>query len=204
MMIKNLKIKSAFTLAETLIVIAIIGVIAAMTLPTVINKYQEKQTITKLKKVYTTLGQVAMRLSYENTENALPVGEAVTASKSKDFVNNSILKYFNGAVVSNSTFYKKESPWSGISTSIVTYYQLGRVMFKTNDGIIYFMLFMSYDDNGAKVYSKNITVYVDLNGVREPNTSGKDVFIFSIDCEKGKVSALYKALDIQKNGWRMP
>lgn len=42
--------KYAFTLAEVLITLGIIGVVAAMTLPTVVNKYREKETVTKLKK----------------------------------------------------------------------------------------------------------------------------------------------------------
>ena len=41
--------KSAFTLADVLILLGIIGVVAAMTMPTLLAKYQEKQTVTKLK-----------------------------------------------------------------------------------------------------------------------------------------------------------
>ena len=41
--------KCAFTLAEVLITLGIIGVVAALTIPTLISKYQEKQTIVKLK-----------------------------------------------------------------------------------------------------------------------------------------------------------
>ena len=52
----------AFTLAEVLITLAIIGVVAAMTLPTLITKYRKQQTVAHLKKVYTSLNQ-AMRLS---------------------------------------------------------------------------------------------------------------------------------------------
>ena len=49
--------RAAFTLAEVLITLGIIGVVAALTLPAVITKYQKKQTATQLKKVYTTLSQ---------------------------------------------------------------------------------------------------------------------------------------------------
>ena len=52
----SLKKKTAFTLAEVLITLGIIGVVAAMTLPTLINNYQKKETISKLKKVYAILG----------------------------------------------------------------------------------------------------------------------------------------------------
>ena len=45
-------IRNAFTLAEVLITLAIIGVVAAMTIPTLISDFQEKVTVTKLQKVY--------------------------------------------------------------------------------------------------------------------------------------------------------
>jgi len=45
----------AFTLAEVLITLAIIGVVAAMTIPTLIADYQKKVYINKLKTTYTTL-----------------------------------------------------------------------------------------------------------------------------------------------------
>ena len=42
----------AFTLAEVLITLGIIGIVAAMTLPAIIQKQQDKITVTKLKKMY--------------------------------------------------------------------------------------------------------------------------------------------------------
>lgn len=44
--------KKAFTLAEVLITLGIIGVVAAMTLPTINAKYKEKVMVTQLKKTY--------------------------------------------------------------------------------------------------------------------------------------------------------
>lgn len=38
-----------FTLAEVLITLGIIGIVAAMTLPILIQKHQEKVTVTKVK-----------------------------------------------------------------------------------------------------------------------------------------------------------
>ena len=45
----------AFTLAEVLITLGIIGTVAAFTLPTLISKYQEHVIISKYKKMYSTL-----------------------------------------------------------------------------------------------------------------------------------------------------
>lgn len=55
-----MKSKSAFTLAEVLITLGIIGIIAAMTLPSVVNKYQERVTVTKVKKFYSLINQALL------------------------------------------------------------------------------------------------------------------------------------------------
>ena len=47
--------QKAFTLAETLITLSIIGVVAAMTVPTLMTKYKEQEAITRLKKGYSNL-----------------------------------------------------------------------------------------------------------------------------------------------------
>jgi len=48
---------NAFTLAEVLITLAIIGVVAAMTIPTLITKYDEYVTVVKVKKFYSMFSQ---------------------------------------------------------------------------------------------------------------------------------------------------
>ncbi len=50
---------TAFTLAEVLITLAIIGVVAAMTIPTLVQKYQERVMITKVKKFYSVITNAA-------------------------------------------------------------------------------------------------------------------------------------------------
>ena len=60
----------AFTLAEVLITLGIIGVVASMTLPTLVGKYKKVQTISQLKKTYTVLNQ-AFRHSEADNESSL-------------------------------------------------------------------------------------------------------------------------------------
>ena len=62
---KNMKFK-AFTLAEVLITLAIIGIVAALTIPTLIQSYKEKVTITKVKKMYSTLSNAYALYRIEN------------------------------------------------------------------------------------------------------------------------------------------
>lgn len=46
------KVKLAFTLAEVLITLGIIGVVAAMTIPTLMSNYRKKQLETQIKANY--------------------------------------------------------------------------------------------------------------------------------------------------------
>lgn len=52
---------NGFTLAEVLITLGIIGIVAALTLPSLITNYREKQRVTQLKKIYSTLQQAFVR-----------------------------------------------------------------------------------------------------------------------------------------------
>ena len=54
-----------FTLAEVLITLGIIGIVAAMTLPTVVAKYKEKQTVVTLKRSYSILNQAFLRATQD-------------------------------------------------------------------------------------------------------------------------------------------
>lgn len=54
--------KKAFTLAEVLITLGIIGVVAALTIPTLVQKYKKSVVETKLAKFYSTVNQ-ALELS---------------------------------------------------------------------------------------------------------------------------------------------
>lgn len=60
--------KKAFTLAEILITLGIIGVVAAITIPTVIKHHQQKVVVTRLQKFYTIINQ-AIKLSEAENGN---------------------------------------------------------------------------------------------------------------------------------------
>ena len=47
-----MKFKTAFTMAEILIVIAIIGVVAALTIPNLTKDYEEEEIVTRVKTAY--------------------------------------------------------------------------------------------------------------------------------------------------------
>lgn len=59
-----IKVKCGFTLAEVLITLGIIGVVAAITIPTLIHTYYEKQTVSRLLETTSILSQ-AIKTSEE-------------------------------------------------------------------------------------------------------------------------------------------
>ena len=66
---KNFKTSNAFTLAEVLITLGVIGVVAAMTLPNLMSNYRGHVAVQKLKKVSTILLQTAQKADYDNSTN---------------------------------------------------------------------------------------------------------------------------------------
>ena len=60
--------RCAFTLAEVLITLGIIGVVAAMTMPSLIANHREKQIVAQLKKTYSVLQQAFLQAEVKHGE----------------------------------------------------------------------------------------------------------------------------------------
>ena len=90
--------QKGFTLAEVLITLGIIGVVATMTMPTLISDYREKQTITAYKKAMSVINQ-----SYLHAINEYGTpdtwGMNVTNTGQKDNDNNPIYDFSGPALV---------------------------------------------------------------------------------------------------------
>ena len=68
LMILKIKYKKffGFSLAEVLIALVVIGIVSAITVPTLMASYQKNVTIEKLKKVHSTFAQVSNRIISDN------------------------------------------------------------------------------------------------------------------------------------------
>ena len=77
----------AFTLAEVLVTLGIIGVVSAMTVPSLMQNHQRKTYVTQLHKVYTEVQQAS--LQYMAHKNAINLREAglTNSGKMKEFLN---------------------------------------------------------------------------------------------------------------------
>lgn len=98
----------AFTLAEVLITLGIIGVVAALTIPTLIAKHQEKTRITKLKKIYSQLQNAFNLAVYEN--GPLETWGMANTYKRVDAENYTIDHSGRNLFMANITKYLKSAP----------------------------------------------------------------------------------------------
>ena len=82
--------KKAFTLAEVLITLGIIGVVAAMTMPSLIQKHNEKVIVNQTKKVYSTFSQLLLFAQKDGDS----LDSILQATSSKQEASMALLNYF--------------------------------------------------------------------------------------------------------------
>lgn len=103
---QNFKNFPGFTLAEILITLGIIGIVAALTVPMFVERYREKVIVNKLKKFYSSYSQAfAMAVAENGTvdtwglidrEPLVDGGDtAATIENNKKFTET-ILAYYKG------------------------------------------------------------------------------------------------------------
>ncbi len=180
----SLKSKLAFTLAEVLITLGIIGVVAAMTMPTLIANHQKKQTVVALKRAYTVISNALQMARAEHGDPELwELGENNNIQDSSDFADMFLIPYLNviktcGTDTSGGCSYEYTA-LNGNATSASSLSQFTR--FVLNDGTIVFV--RSQNDPGAVTFPKIIYINVDINGFKKPNKSGRDYFQFAVALE---------------------
>ena len=94
--LKAFSIADAFTLAEVLITLGIIGIVAAMTLPALLQKYKEQELITRTKKVYAEINN-ALMIAQKDYGVINDNSSLFNATDESAVVAQNFTKYFNGA-----------------------------------------------------------------------------------------------------------
>lgn len=178
--------KKGFTLAEVLITLVIIGVIAAITIPTLMNKTNEQETVVAVKKAFSVISQAYQRIVAESGElnpsmlgddnpqeklgnifaKQLNAQKVCGADSSGDCFPDVIYKFFNGEDCVN--FESEDN---------------GHYKIRLSDGmsiaICWFGGYVNYGDSEA-LQSVFGDINVDINGDKGPNVLGKDLFNFLI------------------------
>ena len=178
--------KSAFTLAEVLITLGIIGVVATMTLPTLNQKLEDQKNMSTLKKTYSILQQ-ATNLAIAEHETPEYWGMVDNSVESVTSVYNYYKPFFNmmrecpnkpGCWGYPTKYLNGSVYWSAHNTS---WYQYA---FTLVDGVN--VLIDIYPANqiqtlfGIDVDYDCAVFLVDINADRLPNQIGRDMFAFVV------------------------
>lgn len=161
-----------------MITLGIIGVVAAITIPMLITKYQKQQTIIRLKGVYSQLNQAIRRSTIDNEEVS-----------GWDFDSpNWFDKYLADYLVGTQQKWKDLSdenaiPYKQASGARETGLALLRPGFGGSK--VYSMLngveFIFYIDTNSNTPNYATSVIIDINSTYNgPNQFGKDTFMFSL------------------------
>ncbi len=162
----------AFTLAETLITLGIIGVVAALTITPLVQKYQEKTWLSQFKKVYNTISNAYAR-AYEEYGIANDWGIADENGEEKVF---NILSQYLEVVPYTPPNKRKCADLdnnNGGSSEQHCYTSESDYQFALKDGAL---VAIKHDSD-----VKAPMLLVDTNGLKGPNTLGKDIFFLYLN-----------------------
>ena len=193
--------RAAFTLAEVLITLGIIGVVAAMTLPNLVAKYQHMVSVTRLKKMYSVMSQALMRSVPDGDYHNIPITGGGFAGATEYF-DNYLKPQFNiikDCGVNTNGCWVQTVDKSGNTPNISDSWGIGSgsYNFITADGYavsldtwdaIDFETFNQWYGVKTTGVTNLLTIAVDINGMQKPNMFGKDVFAFVLT-EKGFIPA---------------
>ena len=150
--------KRAFTLAEALIAIAIIGIIAALVMQPLVQGYKKRVYSTRLKKFYSAMNQAILLYNTENSTESrywsVPTYVDYSSTKAKVFWETYFEKYFKNV----------------LKTEVI----------RCSDGSYEFWVY--FTDGSSLRFSGggSLDLCYDTNGNKSPNTLGKDQYLFNI------------------------
>lgn len=206
-----MKNRAGFTLAEVLITLGIIGVVAALTIPTLINNYQKTQYVTQLKKSYAQFNQVLKQMAADNgCIGNLKCTGFFDSGTDNDSLGDEIVKYIK--VVKNC-----RSETGCVANNVSSAYDGSDARADWDDGGGY--SFISADGTSYTIYNasndcgtgstRNVTndlaqycgdLVIDVNGpTKGPNNEGRDIFTFYIANGNGPI--IYPSGGVDEVWW---
>lgn len=176
----------AFTLAEVLIVLGIISIVAVLTIPVLAKNYQQTQVLKQLQKVYSTLAQSVKLSEHDNGSNASWNwgNDAATARQSFDTYWAPYLKITKYCSSNSDCGYNGTFPWkwnNNVNTWTVS--PTGEIV--AGDAVTSVIL----SDGTLLVVRDSLwkDLIIDINASKPPNRLGRDVFLFTLDANKGLI-----------------
>jgi prepilin-type N-terminal cleavage/methylation domain-containing protein len=166
----------AFTLAEVLITLGIIGIVAAMTIPTLMNNIQDQQYKVAWKKQFSIISQATLQMANDNG------GTLDSYFTSDADVRDKYAQYIKKAKVCDDSIAEKcrVNGYNDLSGTPVAF-TTGPALITADGAVVQFWLSDATCNEGVGTpvaFYRCGGASVDVNGVKPPNTFGKDTFFF--------------------------
>ena len=171
----------AFTLAEVLITLGIIGVVAAITLPNLMTAYKARVLRSQFMKSYSLIQQSYKMMEADGVSTSPTDYDRISGDDSS--FKTVFQRYFTGTT---DCWYNKSAPCYNMTTysykcldgkSSLTPHYFDDGQFALKDGT----LFMFENPSSSNPSDYRAWVFVDINGINgKPNRLGYDLFVFQL------------------------
>ena len=185
--------KKAFTLAEVLITLAIIGVITAMTLPALINKTNNAEIVTGVKKYQSLLNQAITKYEADNgCIGNLSACNAFSGASDHETAWNAIKPYFNitkdcGISIGQGCFPKDVVyKWlNGTNKLVIDNQEDAKALLADGSCLLLWDATGNCDYPSSRSGKDPMAhlcgdFWIDINGFKGPNQIGRDTFSWRI------------------------
>lgn len=167
--------KFAFTLTEIMIAVGIIGIVSALTIPTMINNYQKQANVVQLRKVLNEISAAADMLITEEGKQYLIHTSLYTNGDGVDNFMNSKFKVIKQSSSDGNCFY------SGAYKNLdggSDFYDCGggQSYLLANSAAVCPQIRGLVDEHTISMYWQ-----IDINGSEGPNTGGRDMFLVAMN-----------------------
>lgn len=197
--------KFAFTLSEVLVTMGIIGVISALTVPTLVNNYQRKAQALQFRKTVTDIGNAVDMLITEEGKSKF---SATTYYNNLDgFVRDKLKTIKICSKDETNKCFANENYRTINDNSSQAFTCTGNSYVLTSSAAICMSKNAAY--NG-------VTIVTDINGQEGPNIGGRDMFTFTItplgeisgtghenECIRDTFGDGCYDLLVEENNWKM-
>ena len=196
--------RNGFTIAEALITMAIVGVVAALTIPTFISDYRKqvyaKSLAVAVSNFETAMGAMMMKEGVSDLRETKAwidmhdsgIKKGSDESNVKKFVTQ-IGKHLiiNNTILDSNEYYSPK----GVYSIDNTFYHKGpnAIGLLSKNNQVYWVLAnknSTYERKESEILALggNMTaavaaVVIDINGKSKPNVYGRDIFFFELGCE---------------------
>ena len=187
----------AFTLAEVLITLGIIGVVAAMTLPAIIQKKNNIETVTRLKKAYSVLnqafemavgkyGDINDWAEWDDAEVILDkyiIPEIKGAKKYGKAVDGKLSLCYDRRVKLHNPDTDNASQYTWLDGIYISspFFKNKTASFGLANGSCVGLNPVNANTSNPNEKRFDYNIFIDINGMNGPNIAGEDLFFFVIE-----------------------